>query len=407
MEKNKLKKVTIGALSVLFCAAISFNAAACSGGQSGSLSGGQSGSSSSSSDLPTEQPESPKKLAVTNVSAAFKANADKLTEADLENVLGGSVNGFSLLFNGITVGDVFVAAVGELQSRIDSGEINGDAQSEIESDDLPSTPAALAAMLKSGAYGYGGSTYWYKEREMEDGEVELSKFDTFSNALFNYSLASVGNKNESLKISKAYLNAGGGNKNALDSLLNNFFGAAMKSEAVIKAFKSAYPEIGATVVEWLSRLTVGDVYDFTCGDFSSAEDITYGDVLDLIKNVYNAGGSGESSSGVDLERGESYDLSAVYSELSDLIGSIKIRDSEVELKKITLYAAVDSFARIAQSALGAEKTDCDEFCAYIKSVYAEQSNMGGLVIKGGKTVDYAHVAELFKKLVPQNQSVEE
>lgn len=403
MKKSKLKKITVSALSVLFCAAISFNAAACSGGgQSGTSASGSSSSSASSSSSPVAQPEKPVKLDVTDVSGAFKANTDKLTEADLESVLGGEVNGFSLLFKGITAGDVFVAAVSELQKAIDDGTINGDAQSEINTDDLPSTPAALAAMLKSGVYSYGGSTRWYKEREMADGSVELSEFDTFSNALFNYSLASVGNKSETLKISKAYLNAGGGNKNALDSLLGNFFGAAMKSEAIITAFKSAYPDIDSTVVEWLSRLTVYDVYNFTCGDFSSAEDITYGDVLNLIKNVLSAeNSSGGVASGVD---GEKYDLTAVYEELGALIGDIKIRDSEVELKKITLYAAVDSFARVAQSTLGATKADADAFCEYIKSVYAEQSNLGGLVIKSGKTVDYAHVTELFKKLVPQNQN---
>lgn len=410
MNKNKLKRITVSALSVLFCAAISFNAAACSGGgQSGVSAGsGSSSSSASSSGSTIVQPEKPVKLDVTDVSVAFKANTDKLTEADLESVLSGEVNGFSLLFKDITVGDVFVAAVSELQKAIADGTINGDAQSEINTDDLPSTPATLAAMLKSGVYSYGGSTRWYKEREMADDSVELSEFDTFSNALFNYSLASVGNKGETLKISKAYLNAGGGNKNALDSLLNNFFGAAMKSEAIITAFKSAYPDIDSSVVEWLSRLTVYDVYNFTCGDFSSAEDITYGDVLNLIKNVLNAespSSGGSASGAADGLGGEKYDLTAVYEELSALIGNIKIRDSEVELKKITLYAAVDSFARVAQSALGATKADADEFCEYLKSVYAEQSNMGGLVIKSGKTVDYAHITELFKKLVPQNQSV--
>lgn len=405
MQKNKLKKVTIGALSVLFCAAISFNAAACSGGQGGASGGVPGGASGSPNSSAGEQPEKPIKLDATNVSAALKANADKLTEADLESVLGGDVNGFSLLFNGITVGDAFVAAVSELQNKIDGGEINGDAQSGIEGGDLPSTPAALAATLKSGVYSRGGSVRWYKEREMADGTVELTEFDTFSNALFNYSFASIGNKSESLKISKVYLSAGGGNKNALDSLLNNFFGEAMKSEAVIIAFKSAYSDINPAVVEWLARLTVNDIYNFTCGDFSSAEDITYGDVIDLIKNVLKKASGSAGNSG-SIFGGEN-DFAIVFNELGDLIGNIKIKDSETELKKITLYDAVDSFARAAQGSFGALKSDCDALCEYIKSVYSEQSNLGGLVIKEGATVDYARIVELVKKLAPQNQGAED
>lgn len=402
--KKKNKKLLNSIISAGLCLTLAFGAAAC-----GDSSGASTGSSDSgaSSSLP-EQPAKPVKIDTVNVEETVSANINGITDADIQGVLDGDKNLFALVFGGVTVGDVFVGIIDEAEAAIKDGKIDGDAtggdidpSGELSKSDLPDTATAFVSMFKCGYYNKNGKNVWCLERESTDGEsIEITEFtDVFTKALFKYSLSSIGNDEERIALPSYYIgdNGVGASKNAFDSVISNFLGGTIKSEMIVKSFKEQYPNVDPTVLEWGAGLTVKNIYDFSCGDFSCAGDITFGQVIKFFKDTETAA----KEKGQTSQEIADYDFSTVYSELDKLIGKIKIADFRQEFKKLSLYSAVDSISVISVDSLKAAPADADAFTAYIKEVYESDSTLGTLKVKAGKTVDFEKIAELAKKLAPE------
>lgn len=394
----KNNKFLTAILSVGLSLILAFGAAACGDSSSSGSGSGSTGSSPA-------KPAKPVKIDAVNVDETVRANLDGITDADIQAILDGDKNFFALAFKGVTVGDAFVEFVNELDKAIKNGEIDGDisaddsASSGDSQDGMPDTLSALVPMLKCGYYDYNGTKKWCLERVSTDGEtVVVTDFsDAFTNALFKYSLSSVGNDKENIPLTNYYLKNIAATKMAFDSVMANFIGGAVKSDVLVKSFKEKYPAVDPTVLDWAAKLTAKDVYDFSCGNFSCAGDITFGQVIKFFKDVENAAKAGGDTP-AELD---AYDLTSLYTELDKLIGNVKLAEFKTELKKISLYSAVDAVATVAVSSFNAAQADADAFKAYLKDVYDSSSTMGTLKIKDGKTVDFKQIADLFKKLVPE------
>lgn len=391
MKKNKFLTTM---LSIGLALTLSVSGAACGDG----AASGNNSTDSSSVAKPTE----PVKLDAVNVDETVRNNIDAITDADVQDVLDGNKKLFALVYKGVTVGDAFAEFISELDQAIKDGKIDGDlsaADQEIsDADGLPDTLSSMVSMFKCGFYDVNGKQEWCLERISTDNQtVAVTQFsDTFSKALFKYSLSSVGNDEEKINLPTYYLAGAGGRKIAFDSVIANFLGGTIKGEAIVDWFEKEYPQIDPTVLKWAAGLTVKNIYDFSGGDFSCAGDITFGQVVKFFKDVETA----------QKEKGETsklndYDFTSLYNELDKLIGKIKIAEYRQEFKKLSLYSVVDAVSTVSVNSLKAQKADADAFSAYLKDVYDSTSTLGELKVKAGKTVDFKNVADLFKKLVPE------
>lgn len=391
MKKNKFLTTM---LSIGLALTLSVSGAACGDG----AASGDNSTDSSSVAKPTE----PVKLDAVNVDETVRNNIDAITDADVQDVLDGNKKLFALVYKGVTVGDAFAEFISELDQAIKDGKIDGDlsaADQEIsDADGLPDTLSSMVSMFKCGFYDVNGKQEWCLERISTDNQtVAVTQFsDTFSKALFKYSLSSVGNDEEKINLPSYYLDGAGGRKIAFDSVIANFLGGTIKGEAIVDWFEKEYPQIDPTVLKWAAGLTVKNIYDFSGGDFSCAGDITFGQVVKFFKDVETA----------QKEKGETsklndYDFTSLYNELDKLIGKIKIAEYRQEFKKLSLYSVVDAVSTVSVNSLKAQKADADAFSAYLKDVYDSASTLGELKVKAGKTVDFKNVADLFKKLVPE------
>lgn len=391
MKKNKFLTTM---LSIGLALTLSVSGAACGDG----AASGDNSTDSSSVAKPTE----PVKLDAVNVDETVRNNIDAITDADVQDVLDGNKKLFALVYKGVTVGDAFAEFISELDQAIKDGKIDGDlsaADQEIsDADGLPDTLSSMVSMFKCGFYDVNGKQEWCLERISTDNQtVAVTQFsDTFSKALFKYSLSSVGNDEEKINLPTYYLDGAGGRKIAFDSVIANFLGGTIKGEAIVDWFEKEYPQIDPTVLKWAAGLTVKNIYDFSGGDFSCAGDITFGQVIKFFKDVETA----------QKEKGETsklndYDFTSLYNELDKLIGKIKIAEYRQEFKKLSLYSVIDAVSTVSVNSLKAQKADADAFSAYLKDVYDSASTLGELKVKAGKTVDFKNVADLFKKLVPE------
>lgn len=398
--KKKNKKLLTSIISAGLCLTLAFGASACgdSSGSSGSTGSGTTGSS-------PEQPATPVKLDAVNVEETVRSNINGITDADIQGVLDGDKNLFALVFNGVTVGDAFVSVIDEIEKAIKEGKIDGDvtaggadSSGELSKSDLPDTATAFVAMFKCGYYDKNGKKVWCLERESTDGEsIDVISFTEVTNALFKYSLSSIGNDNENIAFASRYKGDVGASLIAFDSIISNFLGGTIKGEMIVKSFKEQYPSVDPAVLEWGAGLTVKDIYDFSCGDYSCAGDMTFGQVIKFFKDTETAA----KEKGQTSQELSDYDFSTVYAELDKLVGKIKIAEFRQEFKKLSLYSTVDAVSVISVDALKAEQADADAFTAYIKEVYESDSTLGALKVKAGKTVDFKKVAELAKKLAPE------
>lgn len=391
MKKNKFLTTM---LSIGLALTLSVSGAACGDG----AASGDNSTDSSSVAKPTE----PVKLDAVNVDETVRNNIDAITDADVQDVLDGNKKLFALVYKGVTVGDAFAEFISELDQAIKDGKIDGDLSADdqeiSDADGLPDTLSSMVSMFKCGFYDVNGKQEWCLERISTDNQtVAVTQFsDTFSKALFKYSLSSVGNDEEKINLPTYYLAGAGGRKIAFDSVIANFLGGTIKGEAIVDWFEKEYPQIDPTVLKWAAGLTVKNIYDFSGGDFSCAGDITFGQVVKFFKDVETA----------QKEKGETsklndYDFTSLYNELDKLIGKIKIAEYRQEFKKLSLYSVVDAVSTVSVNSLKAQKADADAFSAYLKDVYDSASTLGELKVKAGKTVDFKNVADLFKKLVPE------
>lgn len=391
MKKNKFLTTM---LSMGLALTLSVSGAACGDG----AASGDNSTDSSSVAKPTE----PVKLDAVNVDETVRNNIDAITDADVQDVLDGNKKLFALVYKGVTVGDAFAEFISELDQAIKDGKIDGDLSADdqeiSDADGLPDTLSSMVSMFKCGFYDVNGKQEWCLERISTDNQtVAVTQFsDTFSKALFKYSLSSVGNDEEKINLPTYYLAGAGGRKIAFDSVIANFLGGTIKGEAIVDWFEKEYPQIDPTVLKWAAGLTVKNIYDFSGGDFSCAGDITFGQVIKFFKDVETA----------QKEKGETsklndYDFTSLYNELDKLIGKIKIAEYRQEFKKLSLYSVVDAVSTVSVNSLKAQKADADAFSAYLKDVYDSASTLGELKVKAGKTVDFKNVADLFKKLVPE------
>ena len=248
------KKILIIALSVVLVAALGVGIAALCGafsGENSSSSVEQSQSSSSSSSLvessssAAEEIVNPNVLERVDVEKALDQNMKSITLKDFYMLCTGDTYILSKIFNGITVGDL-----------------------------------ALYSMGNALDFNYYDDCKWYSA----DKNGKLSKFNVVLSAIFEYQIGS----EEPLALSDMQLDMCG--DTPVITYFESQFGISISSliNNPPAELSSLLPEGIRSFLSRCIALTVRDLYNLTCGDFTFVyEFIENTDVDEIINLVFD------------------------------------------------------------------------------------------------------------------------